>query len=117
MTNKKVMLISAALLLVVALSAFAFQGGNWYGYANGTSPQDREQELRNHWGPFTRVTVPFNNGSIYPVTLGDLCRRMGKTCLKVGDWEGHEKGCDEFSQGAGGWPIRDGSRIVLCSAQ
>jgi hypothetical protein len=115
--TKRTMLILASVLIVIALSASAFQGGSWYGYANGTSPQDRERELNAHWGAFTRVTVPFDNNSIYPVTFGDLCRRMGKTCLKVGDWEGHEKGCDEFSQGTGGWPIRDGSRIAYCSAR
>jgi hypothetical protein len=110
-------IIPAVLLVVAALAAFAFQGGSWYGYANGTSPQDRENELRQHWGAFTRVTIPFDNNSIYPVTFSDMCRRMGKTCLKVGDWEGHEKSCDEFSQTRAGWPIRDGSRIALCSAQ
>jgi len=114
---KRVLLISGTLLLMLASSVSSFQGGAWYGYANGACCLDRENELRQHWGSFTRITVPYNNGTIYPVALDAVCSYQHKTCLKVGDWEGHEKSCTEISQNQGGIPQRDGSRIALCSAQ
>jgi hypothetical protein len=112
MTFSKLTLVGALVLMLLVSTFASAQGGEWYGYANGTSRQDRERELSAQH-PFTRITVPFNG--IYPVALGDLCRYLNKTCTEVRDWEGNQKPCDEFSQFSGGFPIRDGSRIVRCN--
>jgi hypothetical protein len=118
---KKVIWVSAILgLMFFASSISSFQGGNWYGYANGACCLDRENELRQHWGNFTRITVPYNGNTIYPVTLDAVCIIQHKTCLKVGDWEGKDfgqAGCTVISQNQSTIPQRDGSRIALCSAQ
>jgi hypothetical protein len=88
----------------------------WYGFANETSPQVREQDLVNHWGVFNRVDVPIKDH--FPVTFAALCQYLHKTCTKVGDWEGNVKGCYEVSQtDEHGFQKRDGSRIAFCAAQ
>lgn len=114
---KRIVLICGVLLLMIASSSSSFQGGSWYGYANGACCLDRENELKAHYGDFTRITVPYNNGSIYPVALDAVCSYQHKTCIKVGDWEGHDKACNEISQNRGNIPVRDGSRLAYCSAQ
>ena len=94
------------------------EADGWYGYVNGTSPQDQEQQLQDHWGPFNRVFVPFAEGTDdhYPITFAALCQHLNKTCQKVGDWEGKTYGCLETSQkDKDGFPKRDGSRIALCT--
>jgi hypothetical protein len=111
-TFSKLTLVGAVVLMLLVPTFASAQGGDWYGYANGTSLQDREAEL-SRYHPFTRITVPFNG--IYPVTLGDLCRYLNKTCTEVIDWEGKTQPCDAFSQGTGNIPRRDGSRIVRCN--
>ncbi len=78
----------------------------WLGFANETSPQDREAELRKNCGDFKRVFVPHDAGNKFT----DLCRHEGKTCEKVCDWEGNSFSCSAVSLGR----PRDGSRIALC---
>jgi hypothetical protein len=93
------------------------EADGWYGFANETSPQDQEQALVNHWGPFNRVVVPFT-ADHYPVTFAALCQNLHKTCTKVGDFQGNLKGCYEISQkDEHGYQKRDGSRIAYCVAQ
>jgi hypothetical protein len=98
------------------LEAQPVQNGSYYGFANGACCMNQEANLNKNCGPFTRVTVPFTS-EIYPVDFNSLCRNLGKTCLKVCDWEGHTKDCGEISQSQGGHPVRDGSRVAYCSAQ
>jgi BON domain len=77
--------------------------GVWLGFANETSPQDRETDLHGNCGDFKRVLVPLQAGNSFT----DLCRYMGKACEKVCDWEGRNIPCDAAGR-------RDGSRVVLC---
>jgi hypothetical protein len=81
--------------------------GTWLGFANETSPQDREMELHQNCGAdFRRVYVPLESGNKFT----DLCRNVGKTCERVCDWQGSTLPCNVVSQGG----QRDGSRIALC---
>jgi hypothetical protein len=80
--------------------------GRWFGFANDTSPQDREVELRQNCGDFKRTDVPDEVGSKYT----DLCRSVGGTCERVCDWQGTSFPCDAVSLGG----ARDGTRVALC---
>ena len=80
--------------------------GAWLGFANDTSPQDREIELRRNCGDFQRVVVPDDVGNKYT----DLCRSVGSTCVRICDWEGRSFPCDAVSLGG----ARDGTRVALC---
>jgi hypothetical protein len=80
--------------------------GGWFGFANDTSPQDREVELRQNCGDFKRVDVPDEVGNKYT----DLCRSVGGTCERVCDWQGTSFPCDAVSLGG----ARDGTRVALC---
>jgi hypothetical protein len=81
--------------------------GTWLGFANETSPQDREVELHQSCkADFRRVYVPLESGNRFT----DLCRSVGKTCERVCDWQGNIISCSAVSQGGN----RDGSRIALC---
>ena len=80
--------------------------GGWFGFANDTSPQDREVELRQNCGNFKRVDVPDEVGNKYT----DLCRSVGGTCERICDWQGTSFPCDAVSRGG----ARDGTRVVLC---
>lgn len=66
------------------------------------SQLDRETALRRHVGGFTRICP---SGA---TNFAQLCQSLGKTCQKVVDWEGHDKGCTENGH--------DGSRVALCVA-
>jgi hypothetical protein len=76
---------------VIARSGF-------YGSTNSAN-QDRETELRNNCGPFTRITVSGN-------TFAELCEQLHLKCTRVCDWEGTTKPCDSNAH--------DGSRVVSC---
>lgn len=95
--------------------------GEWVGFRNNTSPQDRDAELRAHCAAsFRRVSVPQRrDGS--DVTFGALCRSIGATCTRVCDWEGHVRSCEEVSQrrheAGRDLPWRDGSRIAYCASR
>ena len=78
----------------------------WVGFTNGTSPRDRETELRGNCGEFMRVYVPREVGNGFT----DLCGYQGGTCERVCDWQGNSFPCSAISQGGN----RDGSRIALC---
>lgn len=80
--------------------------GAWFGFANDTSPQDREVELRQNCGAFKRIDVPDAVGDSFT----DLCRSVRETCERVCDWQGTSFPCDAVSLGG----ARDGSRIALC---
>ena len=67
----------------------------WFGFANGSGAQDRDVELRRNCGDFERVYVPENVGNKF----GDLCGYLGKTCVKVCDWEGTSFSCDSLTRG------------------
>lgn len=78
----------------------------WLGFANETSPQDREAQLRRNCGNFTRTYVPPNAGN----TFTDLCGYVGKRCQRICDWQGSNFECSAVSLGG----ARDGSRVALC---
>lgn len=120
--NVKRIFINFVLLLtmVCSVNGIAIAADDWLGFKNGTSPQNRETELKQKCSPsFRRVEVPITSqtGS-YPATFSELCRVRGKTCQYACDWEGNKKDCDEISQRTEffgiGYANRDGSRIALC---
>ena len=78
----------------------------WLGFANETSAQDRDAELRGRCGNFGRVFVPGDIGNKFT----DLCSHVGRTCERVCDWQGHSFSCAVVSLGG----MRDGTRIALC---
>ena len=78
----------------------------WFGFANETSPPDRETELRRRCGDFRRVYVPVDAGNRFT----ELCAKEGKTCDRVCDWEGRIFPCSAVSLGG----RRDATRIALC---
>ena len=78
----------------------------WLGFANGTGRKDREAELRRRCGDFRRVDVPLEWGNS-PI---EVCRREGKTCGGICDWEGRMFPCNAMSRG----PLRDATRVALC---
>jgi hypothetical protein len=96
---------SAASKTMTGFSA-ANAGAIWFGFANGNAAQDRDLELRQNCGDFKRVYVPENVGNKFT----DLCGHLGKTCVKVCDWEGTSFSCDSVSRGG----QRDGTRVALC---
>jgi hypothetical protein len=98
------------------LQAEPNQIGSFYGFANDACCRDQDTNLRQKCGDFTRVTVPLTREN-YPADFGSLCKHLGKKCLRVCDWEGKTKDCEEISQTRGDHPIRDGSRVAYCSAQ
>lgn len=82
----------------------------FYAYAETTTSQDREAEVRQH-----------SNGSLIRL-LGAragsflrLCRRIGRTCSKVVDWQGKSIPCEAIPGHDDGPSATDGSRMVLCS--
>jgi BON domain len=78
----------------------------WLGFANATSPQDREAELRSNCGNFARVYVPESVGNMF----ANLCNYQGKACDEICDWQGQRFDCSATSLGG----ARDGTRVVLC---
>jgi hypothetical protein len=80
--------------------------GVWLSFANGTGPRHRDTDLRQNCGDFSRVYVPLELGNRFI----ELCRREGKTCDRVCDWEGKMFACTATSRGG----QRDGTRVALC---
>ncbi len=112
MKNSLRIIVLIAFAVVVAASAriALAQGPQWLGFFNGTSPKDREADLRSVVGHFNRITVPGNNPRFTA-----LCDQVGMRCKMVKDWGGTIHGCDDISQRLpNGTPIRDGSRVALC---
>jgi hypothetical protein len=84
----------------------------WYGFANSLN-LDREAELASRCGQFVRITVHPKGWSAEDVATGafnDLCDAVHKRCVRVCDWEQHDKPCNELSQPH----TNDGARIALC---
>ena len=106
--------VTVSSLAILSLGAVEAE---WLGYQNETSPQNQEFKIAWNCGvKFERVYVPLHN--LEPIKFTDLCFSQGKQCVKVCDWEGKTKSCNEISQ----WeyrfritfPKRDGGRIALC---
>ena len=70
----------------------------FYGSTNSPN-QDRNTELQNNCGSFTRITVSGN-------TFAELCEQLHLKCTKVCDWEGHTQPCESNAH--------DGSRVAFC---
>lgn len=81
----------------------------WLGFANDTSPQDRESELRTHCGDFTRAYIPVGAGN----NFAELCCLEGTSCDRVCDWEGRVLSCNTVSQGgrSDGSPVASSAEI------
>lgn len=101
---------SGSWLATVTLNRNSLSTGSvsavWLGFANGNAAQDRDSELRQNCGAFTRVYVPENVGNRFT----DLCTYQGKICEQICDWQGQNFPCTAGSLGG----ARDGTRVVLC---
>jgi len=75
-------------------------GAEWVGFENSTV-KDRENELRSLVGQFRRVTAEGD--------FVDLCRSIGKECVRVRDWEGADFTCEQGYNGR-----HDATRLALC---
>ncbi len=75
---------------------------SWYGCSNCKTNTDRESELNNKTGGFSRSVPALPENAAW----NDLCTAMGKKCITVIDWKGTTQGCES-------WAL-DGSRAVLC---
>jgi hypothetical protein len=80
--------------------------GVWLGFSNPSGPKDREAELRQNCGDFSRVYVPLELGNGFI----ELCRQEDKTCDRVCDWEGRMMPCTALPRSGG----RDATRVALC---
>jgi hypothetical protein len=80
------------------ISNSVFAGAGFYGSTNSPN-QDRNTELKNNCGSFTRITVRGN-------TFAELCGQLHLKCTKVCDWEGNTQPCESDAH--------DGSRVAFC---
>lgn len=76
--------------------------GNKYGFA-GAQNTDKEEELTNNCGNFTRVTITPSKKD-----FADLCSIIGMKCVSVCDSNGNTKPC----KGNPGY--QDGRSVVTC---
>jgi hypothetical protein len=81
-------------------------GSAWFGFANGTGPQDREAELTRNCGSFIRIEVPEKVGNKF----SDLCAYRSRSCVRVCDWQGRSLPCSSLPMSG----QRDGTRVGLC---
>jgi hypothetical protein len=91
--------------------------GAWYGFSNSDNIDQDKNLAQNCRVNFSRIAT--RGDAHQNIKFTDLCASIGKRCVKVCDWEGHEKSCDEVSQwdnqfGGGQVGKRDGSRVALC---
>lgn len=76
--------------------------GNTFGFA-GAQNLDKEEDLTNNCGNFTRVTVTPSKKD-----FADLCNTLGMKCVSVCDSNGNTKPC------AGNPGYQDGRSVVTC---